>query len=149
MKTETPCWVIVMDSQQARLFAGSRHQLQESVVFTAENPKNSEHFHDRPGRSFESAAVARHAYDPHTDWQEHLNEAFAKDICRYMANVYQQQGFAIFYLICPAKLLGVMRCYLSAYLMHLPGYRDVEVHGIEKNLAHAKLNEIQAFIDQL
>ncbi len=135
-------WVIVMDGGQAKIFCGLKNNIKFLVELTHTHESNHEHGHDRPGRSFESKSDIRHAYEPRTDWHENQKDVFVHEVCELIYQAYHQKSFDEIYLICPPKILGLMRPHLTFF------NPDTEVHEIGKDLVHHSTIEITKVINE-
>src|SRR5579859_6848899 len=69
---------------------------------------------DRPGRSFESAAVARHAYTPRTDPHEMAKDQFTREVARMVNAASAADEFHELVVVAPAHVLGELTDALDA-----------------------------------
>jgi protein required for attachment to host cells len=69
---------------------------------------------DRPGRSFESAAVARHAYTPRTDPHEMAKDQFTREVARMVNANSAADEFHELILVAPSHVLSELTDALDA-----------------------------------
>jgi protein required for attachment to host cells len=69
---------------------------------------------DRPGRSFESGAVARHAYTPRTDPQEMAKDQFTHEVARMVNATSAADEFHEFVVVAPSHVLSELTDALDA-----------------------------------
>lgn len=104
-------WVLVADGARARIFTKQYRKLTNAMGqdFVADNLKDTEALPDKPGRAFESANSARHAYEPRNDWHEYQKELFAKSLCDILHKASEQSEFDELIIISPPRTLGELR----------------------------------------
>lgn len=141
-------WVLVADGGQARFFEKETKasNLLQTKVLTHTHAPTHEHGHDRPGRAFESASPARHAYEPQVDWHAHQKELFAKNLVEAFIKEHQEKKFCHAHLICPPVMMGHVRHFLSPYLNKLLAEERPQINETSKDMTHCKLEEIENFI---
>ncbi len=108
-------WVLVADGARARIFTKQSRKLSNAMGqdFVADNIKDSVAEADKPGRAFESANSARHAYEPRTDWHDYQKEQFAKSLCDILQKANERSEFDELIIISPPKTLGGIRNHLN------------------------------------
>lgn len=144
-------WVLVTDGAHARTFQKDNYA---SPLYPLENLSHShdltsQHGSDKPGRTFESGSPIRHAYEPKTDWHDHQKEIFAHELVDLFIREHGGKKFKKAYVICPAKILGILRPALTAYIQKLPQADKVTITEIIKDLTHNPLEHIQEVIASL
>lgn len=112
-------WVLVADGARARIFVKNSNHLTNVMGqdFVGENLKDSEAGTDKPGRGYESANSARHAYQPRTDWHQYHKELFAKELCTILEKANEDAEFDELIIISPPKTLGDIRAHLSKHTL--------------------------------
>lgn len=138
-------WFLVMDAGRARLLqweAGP--QLLRQLYHFTNQALEATHCHgpDRPGRVFEAATTARHAYEAPTDWHEQQKLLFIEKICGFLQKAYEAKEYNSLYLIAPAKVLGHLRQYLAPPLL------SILEKEIGKDLSAYSLEELQQYVEQ-
>lgn len=112
-------WVLVADGARARIFMKKSKSLNNVMGqdFVGENLKDSEAGTDKPGRGYESANPARHAYQPRTDWHQYHKELFAKELCDILEKANEALEFDELIIISPPKTLGDIRSHLNKHIL--------------------------------
>lgn len=110
-------YVLIADGARARLFrvdAGSsalKPALGEE--FIGVNLASREIGSDRPGRSFDSAGVGRHAMEPPTDPHRHEERVFAREVAAVLEGVSRRSDFGRLVVVAAPKALGDLRSEFS------------------------------------
>jgi protein required for attachment to host cells len=78
----------------------------EAVDSTSVHKRDHDLVSDRPGRSFESASVTRHAYSPRTDPHEHEKERFAQLVARRINEDSAADVFNELVVVAPSQVLA-------------------------------------------
>ncbi len=131
-------WLVVADGGQARIFTyvGRYKQLQQLIHLSHPHPLTHEHGPDRPGRTFESATIHKHSYEPKTDWHEHEKLNFLEVIVQIIVKSHQKQEFKKITLVCPPHLIGGLRDKVCKYL------KEEEINLVNKDFTHLNKEEI-------
>ncbi|RZI45606.1 host attachment protein [Candidatus Finniella inopinata] len=139
-------WVLVADGGQARLFkyTDQYDQLQQILHLVHPHPLNHEQGADKPGRTFGSATILKHAYEPKTDWHEHQKKDFFKKLAHFLIKSYEDKEFKRITLVCPAHLVGSLRDTIHTHLSKIQPPLNVEdIKVIAKDYTHLNKDEIQ------
>lgn len=106
-------WIVVVDGGQARVLAvaGDRRGLTVLREMTSVDVhrRTQDLVSDRPGRSFESASVTRHAIAPRQDAHEQARERFVGQIAQMLIEDYRARQFDELILIVAPGLSSVLR----------------------------------------
>ena len=119
------------------------YQLQ-NLTDSHEEPAGNER--DKLGRTFDSASSTRHAYEAKTDVHEKQKDNFIQKISHRVIHLYQEKQYDKVFLVCPPKVMGVVRSDLSSFFEGLPLNQKVTVIEILKDLTHHTLKEIEEHI---
>jgi protein required for attachment to host cells len=68
---------------------------------------------DRPGRSFESGSVTRHAIAPKNDPHEMEKQKFAHTVAKKVCDLSAENGFSELILVAPSHILSEIRDHLD------------------------------------
>ncbi len=113
----TTTWILIADGARARIFAnlgpGKRITPVEGGVLKTDHAPSRELASDRPGRTFESADVMRHAIDPAQDPHRELKRAFAVRLAALLDERLARNAFDRLFLVAPPVTLGDLRAALS------------------------------------
>ncbi len=109
------CFVIA-DGGQARFVFPS-----EDNALHTRKADESPHLHDRssdlgtdkPGRSFESGSVTRHAIAPKNDPHEMEKQKFARSVATQVCDLSAASGFDALVLVAPSHVLSEIRDHLD------------------------------------
>ena len=105
-------WIVVADSDRARLFAlspdGRGLEEIEDLVNPEGRTPGRELVSDRPQRTFESSNSARHAMEPTTSPQEHAAEQFARQIAAELDHGLAEHRSEHLVLVAPPAVLGAL-----------------------------------------
>lgn len=114
-------WVMVANSTIARFFevekSGALKEI-ESFVHPESRMHARDLVSDRPGRSYESATVARHAIEPRTSPKEVEENEFAKQISDHLHTAHQEGKFKHLYIASSPHFLGLLRQCMTSTTMH-------------------------------
>ena len=114
----TTTWILIADGARARIFAnlgpGKGIAPVEGGVLESDHAPSRDLAADRPGRTFESADVTRHAIDPAQDPHRELKRAFAERIASLIEKRLVENAFDRLVLVAPPVTLGDLRAALSA-----------------------------------
>lgn len=114
---QTKTYVLIADGARARVFAtepGS-DKLTSALdqEFVGTNLPSREIGSDRPGRSFDSAGLGRHAMEPPTDPHRYQERAFAREVAEIIEQALQRGEFARLIVVAPPKAMGDLRAEFS------------------------------------
>lgn len=135
--------IAVIDGSRARFFDRIVPLGKMREISTLENDLLKElpsSIHDYPGRVFESANSARHAYENKITWHHKQEEEFI----RFLMNYFQEKSDAYQEIIicAPGKILGMLR-------NHMPKEVGCKItKEYTKDFVKTALEEIQNFLDQ-
>jgi len=115
---KTVTWIVVADHQRARvLMNGGPGRGLEPVAgmdFETHLKAGRDIAADRPGRSFESSGVSRHAVGPRTDPHRLEAERFVRRVAEALAAASKKGDYDRLVLIAPPRALGELRKLLPA-----------------------------------
>lgn len=102
--------VMVVDGAKAQLFRNSGPDNAPKLALLETEaqivPRTSEMGNDRPGRSFQSAAVARSAHQT-TDFHKMMEDRFTEEVADRLRALTDENAYVI--LIAAPHALGIMR----------------------------------------
>jgi len=128
----TRSWIVVADSARARVFTRNNQHTQleeiDNFIHPAGRLREVDQQTDRPGRSFDSFGVGRHAMEPHTDWKKKESEKFSRQLCSYLSE--HTADFKDLTIVCPPEFMGLLRSHLDESI------KDKVVQELTKNLVH-------------
>ncbi len=133
-------WIVVSDGGKARVFERQLPlgPLFQVGCFESSHESCRPYGRDRPGRVFESATSAHHAYDPR-DWRGTREVEFILDLTSYLNEHYD--AFDELYLCCPPRLLSELRGRLSPHLL------PKVTRDYHKDFSHSTVEDIMTYID--
>ncbi|MBM3633217.1 MAG: host attachment protein [Alphaproteobacteria bacterium] len=139
-------WILLADGGNARVMerVAPFGKLKEIFHLSHTHKASHELGNDKPGRSFESASPARHAYEPHSDPHELQKDNFAKEIVSMLKEAFQTQKFDELSIVSPPHMLGLLRSHLSNTPVHSRITKESD-----KNMLGMALEQIQDYIDNL
>lgn len=113
-------WIVVANAEKAKVYhiakVGELHE-----IFVMEHPekgmKATDLVSDRPGRTFNSTGVTRHAYQPQTTERDKKNNLFAKDLADFLNIAFDENQFSNLYLVAEPHFLGVLKKHLSNQIL--------------------------------
>jgi protein required for attachment to host cells len=138
-------WIVVADQSKARIFttASPRGALLE--VGTLEHAVARERTQtltsDRPGRSFDSAGIGRHAMSTAVEPQEQEAIRFAKQIADHLNKAHNEGRCNQLLLVAGPEFLGRLR-------EQLKSTNELQISEIEKNLGQYSPQEIRAHLPE-
>lgn len=145
-------WIVAMDGAQARIFEreGKFTPLHQIHHFSKDHELTHTHGPDKPGRTFESATMERHAYAPKHDWHETQKHLFVGEVAKKIGQAYHQKYFERLILVCPAHLINDLKIAVEASVSkeERKNLRH-DVIAVSKDLTHHSLEEVQKHIDEL
>lgn len=111
-------WIVVADHQRAHVLmnSGPGRGLRPvaGMDFETRLKASRDIVADRPGRSFESKGIARHALPPRTDPHRLEAERFVGRVAKALASALKKGAFDRLVLIAPPRALGEFRKLLPA-----------------------------------
>jgi protein required for attachment to host cells len=139
-----PCFLIA-DGGHARFVwpaADNALHTREALDSVSAHKQDSDLVTDRPGRSFESASSARHAYTPRTDPHEQEQAKFARMVGDKVCALSAEGQFNELVLVAPAATLAEIRASLD-------GPTEAKISGtLAKNLVGVPDHELQPHLKQ-
>lgn len=137
-------WILVADGARARVFAsaGPGKGITElpDRSFAGSRERTRDLGSDRPGRSFDSLGLGRHAMAPPTDPHRHAEREFLRAVVDWLIEQDQGGSFDHLVVIAPPRALGELRPFLSKSLT------QKLVQEIELDLTRADPDEIEAHL---
>lgn len=109
--------VILADSEKARFIrVENRLEAYEETekAFSCQVPEYS----DKPGRTFESFGVARHALSSAVDRKEQLCETMAIELHAKIKKALEEENYESFFLFTEPKLEGIFKKHSSKHVLH-------------------------------
>lgn len=139
-------WILLADGGNARVIERTAPfgKLKEVLNLTHSHESTHEQGHDRPGRSFESASPARHAYAPHSDKHELQKEDFAKQLATLLKDAYQAKKFEELFIFSAPHMLGLLRHHLDKSALSAKVIKEYP-----KDIHSLSLKTLQDYIDNL
>jgi len=103
-------WIVIADGARARVLAARGPQQGLDLVLERRDhaPRTAELGSDRPGRSFESATSARHAYSA-PDYHRERELVFLRELVRELAAEHKAGRFERLVVVAPPTALGDLR----------------------------------------
>lgn len=118
MKQNETIWVVLANGEHARVLVrkGGEHgfRTEQTLSSDAAHKRASDLGSDRPGRSFESGTVARHAVSYGQDLHQAAMRQFAEEIAKLINDAAAHHTADRFIVVAPNRTLGVLRACLSA-----------------------------------
>lgn len=110
-------WIVTANSSYAKIFEVKGHGRQiteiEHIDFPKGRLKSSEVNTDRPGRSFDSTGMGRHAYSPAVNVHDHENKVFASQLANLLKEAHVNHAFQELALVAPPHFLGELKLAIS------------------------------------
>ncbi|MBI4182557.1 MAG: host attachment protein [Proteobacteria bacterium] len=140
-------WVLVADGARAKIFESVGHGGALAPAFdyesAAPHAASREIASDRPGRTFDSSGLGRHAKQPPTDPHEYEKAKFLREMSRRLEEGYNSGAFRRLVLVAPPKALGELRATLSGPV------RAAVAAEVNKDLTHLPLPELASQLKDL
>ncbi|MEX2647433.1 MAG: host attachment protein [Alphaproteobacteria bacterium] len=144
MPKSTTTWVLVADGGRARVLAGRGLGKGLDLVMEreADLKRTSELGTDRPGRSFESATTARHAY-AEPDYHREQEQVFLRGLVDYLDAQRTAGRYQSLVIVAPPTALGDLRKAIGTRLGGLvkaeinKDLTKVSAHDLPSHLADA------------
>lgn len=139
-------WILLADAGNARIIERMAPfgKLKEILNLTHSHESTHEQGDDRPGRNFESASSARHAYEPHSDRHELQKEDFAKQLATLLKDAYQTKKFEELSIFSAPHMLGLLRHHLTKNALSSKIIKEYP-----KDICSFPLKDLQDYVDNL
>jgi protein required for attachment to host cells len=139
-------WVLIADAARARVFEtrGRGSGLTPVADMTLETTLLPSHEigSDRPGRSFDSAGVGRHAMESPTDPHREQKRQFARRIAEAVEARQATGSFDRLVLVAPAVTMGDLRALLRCKV------KTAVTAEVVADLTNTPVNELPAHLAQ-
>jgi protein required for attachment to host cells len=133
-------WIVVADGARAQIFVtkgpGTGLEAALPQALEADNRPSGQIARDRPGRTFDSAGVGRHAVQPSTDPHRNSQITFAGDISKILEQQHRKNAFDQLIIIAAPKTLGDLR---AAFAENI---RKLVYAEIDKDLTKLTIHEL-------
>jgi len=147
MSRPSRTWIVIADAARAKIMvqakAGEALTALEGGEF--QNPALLHHSRDfksdRPSRSMESAAVARHAIEPRHDPRRLAARDFAKELSAFVERSAIEKSYDRLVIVAPPHMLSDLRHALGR---HADG---MLIAGINKDLTKIPLHELPRHLE--
>lgn len=140
-------WILVADAEKARIWVnlgpGKGLELHSKGDFSQETHKAEKIGSDKPGRAFESASTARHAYQPKIDLHRAEKRNFSKGVVDILNRGALEKSFERLILVAPPQLLGDIRQFLNEHA------KARIVGELAKDLTHIPVRDLPGYIDRI
>lgn len=138
MKKET--WILVANGSLAKIFKIEKNKILTEIKQLT-HPASRQHEGDlvssKPGRTFNSVGVLRHAYEPPQTQKVQEFNNFAKDLSEYLDTAREEGQYDRLYIAASPTFLGLLRQNLSQSTSKL-------VAGeVDKDMTHMPTAEIR------
>lgn len=142
--------VVVAENSRARIFSmeHSGAPLQELADMQHSESRAHERdlVSDRPGRTFDSRGMGRHAKEPDTPTKKHEASNFAKSIADYVNSEADKGTFEELMLIAAPEFLGLLRKDLhDTVKQHIT--REIDKNIVKKDIAFIQ-NQVTTLPEQ-
>ena len=139
-------WICVADGSRAKFFScdGPGREIVPALGYMLAAPARAHNLQmttDRPGRTFDTAGIGRHAYDE-GDWQEEEKARFAGRVAEQLDHAATRHLFRKLVLVAPPAMMGELRKHLMAVVDR------VTVVEVTKDLTHATPREMQSHLSE-
>jgi len=119
-------WIIVADGSRARVFlAAGNGKIELKSETAVPHPPSRDINADRPGRTFDSTGMARHAKEPPTDPHEKAEADFVQKLAQDLNAAHGRKEFDRLVVIAAPRALGILR---GAYTKQLAKAVTQELH---------------------
>ena len=137
-------WILIAHRAGARIFEndgpGKGLRRIEDIPHPAGRLKNREIGSDKPGRSFDSHGVGRHALGKEHDPVETVAQEFARALAARLDSGRTKNAYGKLVLVVEPRFLGMLRAALPAHTAALVSAT------IEKNLGHVADHDLAAHL---
>jgi len=111
-------WIVIADGAQARIVLndgpGKGVKPGPKREFSATNVPGRDIMADRPGRTFDSAGVGRHAKEPRSDPREVEQKRMLRELAKFLEQEAKKGSYNRLVIVAPPRALGSLRSGLSA-----------------------------------
>ena len=141
--------IVVADGARARLYVFGEPGENDAPVLLGDlqgdRRPSREIGSERPGRTFESANTARHAYAPRVDWHTFEKHLFARRVAELVEETDKRHGFKQLVLVAPPKALGELRAALPQSLSkRIKATVDKDLTGLAEHELTTRLKGLAA-----
>ena len=140
----TTTWILIAHRGGARVYAQRGRRRDLELIEEFEHPegrlKNREIDSDRPGRSFDSRGVGRHAYDKEQEPTEHVAERFARQLATLLDQGRMREHYARLVLVAEPRFLGNLRAALN------PATAALVTATIDKDLGGVDARDLPRYL---
>ena len=103
-------WILVADGSRARIFrAADKGRIELHAESAIPHPPSRDINADRPGRTFDSAGLGRHAKEPPTDPHDKAEADFLHTLAQQIDNAHAKKEFDRLVVIAAPRALGTLR----------------------------------------
>lgn len=143
----TKIWILVAHRSGARILENKGPRKGLDLIQQIEHPegrlKNREIDSDKPGRSYDSKGVGRHAYSNEHPPTAHVAEQFAKQLSEVLDHGRTRQRFDKLVLVAEPRFLGNLRAAIPAQTAALIcATMDKDLGGVETRDLPKHLNAV-------
>lgn len=146
-------WIVVANAGRARIFAQEKNRAPLREIEDMVNPsarlRTSETEHERigptsAGKSMHNTggALPNKNYEAPQTPEEQSNESFARSVCAFLLQAWQENKFARFGLAASPQFLGLLRQLIDPQLKPLASFE------INKGYTQSAARELQEQIEQ-
>lgn len=111
-------WIVIADGAQARIVLndgpGKGVKPGPKREFSATNVPGRDIMADRPGRTFDSAGLGRHAKEPRSDPREVEQKRMLRELAKFLEQEAKKGSYDRLVIVAPPRALGSLRSGLSA-----------------------------------
>ena len=140
-------WILIVDGERARLLQnlGPGKGLSRAIngEFFYDTRATRDLGTDKPGRSFESASAARHAYEPKVDWHRAEKQVLCKEMAKIVNQGALEKSYERLVLIAPPQILGDLRQMLDDHA------KSKIIGEMDKDLTHIPDKEIPKHLENI
>jgi len=137
-------WILVAHRAGARLFEsggpGMGLRRIEEILHPEGRLENKALGSDKPGRSFDSHGVGRHALGKEHDEAETVAQAFAHKLAAHLDNARAKNAYTKLVLVAEPRFLGMLHAALPAHTAALVSAK------VEKDLGHVSDHDLPAHL---
>ncbi len=103
-------WILVADGSRARVFASAgKGKIEEKNEMASAHPHSRAIMSDRPGRTFDSVGLGRHAMEPPTDAHEKAEADFLRILSKKLNTACKRKEFDRLIVVAAPRALGILR----------------------------------------
>lgn len=144
MSLKKSIWVVITDSNTCRIY-NYTYPNHLSLHKTLEHPENKlrdiELTSDKPGH-YKTSGSAHGAYSQPSDPKEIKIDNFSRDIAKELEHGRTNHAYEKLVIIAPPHMTGLLAHHLNKHV------KDLISHTIEKDLVHAREQEIIDFLQK-